>query len=214
MAVVCPTVLADTADDYHQQMERIAGFAERIQIDLCDGEFAVNRTIAPQDAWWPAGVKADFHLMYKNPGPAIDKLLEHRPHMIIVHAESSGSFTGIAGRLRGLDVKVGVALLPATAPGIIIPALSHIDHVMIFSGSLGQFGGHANLDLLHKIKEIKQHNPRLEIGWDGGINERNISQLAFGGVDVFNVGGYIQQAEDPHKAYLRLSRIAQETGTT
>ncbi|HET7528791.1 MAG TPA: hypothetical protein VFJ84_00995 [Candidatus Saccharimonadales bacterium] len=214
MAVVCPTILADTADDYRRQMEKVAGFAERIQIDLSDGEFAVNKTVGPEDAWWPAGVKADFHLMYKNPSQAIEKLLEHRPHMIIVHAESAGSFTSITHRLKSLHIKVGVALLPPTAPDVIVPALSYIDHVMIFSGSLGHFGGHANLDLLHKIKEIKQHNPNLEIGWDGGINERNISQLAFGGVDVFDVGGYIQQAEDPHKAYLRLARIAQETGTT
>lgn len=214
MAVVCPTILAQTTDDYRRQMEKIAGFAERIQIDLCDGEFAVTKTIEPEHAWWPAGVKADFHLMYKNPSPAIEKLLDHRPHMIIVHAEAAGNFVSIATQLRKTDVKVGVALLPATAVSAIIPALSHIDHVMLFSGSLGKFGGHANLDLLHKAKEIKQSNPHIEIGWDGGINERNISQLAFGGVDVFNVGGYIQEAEDPHKAYLHLSRIAQETGTT
>lgn len=214
MPVVCPTILAPAADEYHSQMEKIAGFAERIQIDLTDGEFATGKTIGPKDAWWPAGIKADFHLMYKNPQPAVEVILRHRPHMIIIHAESAGNFTAIAHQLRGLDVKVGVALLPATSAAVVIPALADIDHVMIFSGSLGKFGGNANLDLLNKVREIKQNNPRIEIGWDGGINERNISQLVFGGVDVFDVGGYIQDAEDPQKAYHRLNRIAQETGTT
>jgi len=36
----------------------------------------------------------------------------------------------------------------------------------------------------------------------------------FGGVDVLDVGGYIQDAADPQKAYERLARIAEETGTT
>jgi pentose-5-phosphate-3-epimerase len=54
----------------------------------------------------------------------------------------------------------------------------------------------------------------LEIGWDGGINDRNISQLVFGGVDVLNVGGYIQNANNPERAYNSLFRIADETGTT
>jgi pentose-5-phosphate-3-epimerase len=54
----------------------------------------------------------------------------------------------------------------------------------------------------------------LEIGWDGGVTDQNISQLAFAGVDVFNVGGFIQKAEDPEKAFHVLERIADETGTT
>jgi pentose-5-phosphate-3-epimerase len=70
------------------------------------------------------------------------------------------------------------------------------------------------MDLLNKAEELKRHRPQLEIGWDGGVNERNISRLAFSGVDVFNVGGYIQNAEDPERAYKALSRIAEETGTT
>jgi ribulose-phosphate 3-epimerase len=105
-------------------------------------------------------------------------------------------------------------LLPQTTVETITPALDHIDHVLIFSGDLGNFGGHANLRLLDKVAELRRHKPELEIGWDGGINEQNISKLVFAGVDVLNVGGYIQNAEEPEKAYSRLVRIAEETGTT
>lgn len=214
MPVICPSVLAKDKDEYRRQMEVVAGFAERVQIDLTDGEFAKSATLAPEDAWWPVGVKADFHLMYKDPHRAADVILEHRPNMIIVHAEASGNFLNFASRLKRLGIKVGVALLPNTQAENIIPALDHIDHVLIFSGSLGEFGGHARLDLLGKARQLKSAKRSLEIGWDGGINNQNVAQLVAGGVDVLDVGGYIQHSDDPKKAYKTLDRIAQEMGTT
>jgi ribulose-phosphate 3-epimerase len=195
-------------------MEKVAKFAHRIHIDLMDDEFTKRHNVVAGDAWWPVGVKADFHLMYKQPGRAVDVILEHKPNMILIHAESSGRFIELADRLHGLGVLVGVALLPHTTVATIAPALEHIDHVLIFSGDLGNFGGHANLRLLEKVTELKQTKPNLEIGWDGGINEQNISKLVFAGVDVLNVGGFIQNTPEPEKSYQRLVRIAEETGTT
>ena len=214
MPIICPSVLAADEQQYREQMERIGHFAQRIQIDLTDGVFAKNQTVAPDEAWWPVGIQADFHLMYKNPSRAIDTILEHQPNMIIVHSEADGNFDAFASSCRRLGIKIGVAILAQTTIESILSALDKIDHVLIFSGELGRFGGHVNLDLLHKVSAIKHHQPNLEIGWDGGINDQNISHLAAGGVDVFNVGGFIQNSDNPQHAYKVLSRIADETGTT
>jgi ribulose-phosphate 3-epimerase len=214
MPVICPSVLATDKDEYHQQMEKVARFAHRIQIDLTDGQFASSKTIKPEDAWWPVGVKADFHLMYKRPDNAINIILEHKPNLIIVHAEADGNFASFAKKCKELGIKCGVALLPQTPPSAIFEALPAIDHVLIFSGVLGKYGGHANLDLLEKVHALKRRKPELEIGWDGGINNQNISHLVFGDVDVFNVGGFLQNSENPERDYMALARIAEETGTT
>lgn len=214
MSLICPAILAADEDQYRQQIEKVGHFAERIQIDLTDGFFAKSKTVTPDQAWWPVGIKADFHLMYKNPMAAAEVILEHRPNMLIVHSEADGNFSSFVSLCRRAGVKVGVALLARTPVSTILPALMSIDHVLIFSGELGQYGGHANLDLLNKVRVLRQHRPDLEIGWDGGVNIHNISQLAFGGVDVFNVGGFLQNSDDPEKAYRALARIAEETGTT
>jgi ribulose-phosphate 3-epimerase len=214
MPLICPTILAETKEQYQQQMEKIAGFAERIQIDLTDGIFAKKQTIKPEDAWWPAGIKADFHLMYKQPDHAIDNILAHKPNLVIVHAEAHGHFESFAQLLHNLGIKVGVALLPQTSADTIAEGLKLVDHVLIFSGNLGEYGGHADLGLLSKVHSLKHQKPDLEIGWDGGINEQNIASLATGGVDVFNVGAYLQDSSQPEHAYKVLERIAQETGTT
>lgn len=215
MAVVCPTITGTkTEDEFKSQLEVVAPFSHRIQIDLADGVFSSPKTLEPERTWWPDGVKADFHIMYKNPAPAVDELLNMHPNLIIVHFETGGNFQLLSEACHKTGIKFGLALLPNSRAEPLVKLLPNLDHVLIFSGVLGSFGGHANLDLLSKAHILKQHKQDLEIGWDGGVNAQNASQLVFGGVDVLNVGGYIQNADDPEKAFSGLKRIADETGTT
>jgi ribulose-phosphate 3-epimerase len=214
MPTVAPSITAYSEDEYRQQMEKVASYAERLHIDLMDGDLTKKANIAPDQAWWPVGIQADFHLMYKHPDKAIDVILEHQPNMVIIHSEADGNFESFATRCHHQGVKVGVAVLQRTPVETILPALHNIDHVLIFSGDLGSYGGHANLDLLRKAETLRHQRPDIEIGWDGGVSDQNIARLAAGGVDVFNVGGYLQNSSDAEKAYIQLQRIADETGTT
>lgn len=204
MAIICPTVLAQTEADYKVQLARIEPFARRIQVDLSDGVFTKPKTVDIGEAHWPKSVKADLHLMFQNPTRHMRAIVKHKPHLVIVHAESDGDFMTFAQILRKLNIKVGVALLPETPASAIKDALELIDHVMIFSGTLGKFGGSADLDLLVKAQALKHLKKSLEIGWDGGVNEQNAHLLVAGGVDVLNVGGAIQKADDPADAYAKL----------
>ncbi|MGI0133798.1 MAG: hypothetical protein ACREBW_02415, partial [Candidatus Micrarchaeaceae archaeon] len=85
-----------------------------------------------------------------------------------------------------------------------------IDHVLIFSGHLGHFGGSADTRLLAKVRELRSLKPSVEIGWDGGVNATNAAELAAGGVDVLNVGGFIQHAVNPVQAYSYLEDLVQQ----
>ncbi len=208
MAVVCPTVLAHNAHQFREQMERIAPFATRVQIDLTDGLFAKPKSLAIRGVWWPHSVQADLHLMYERPDLYLDDIVKLEPTLVIIHAEAEGSFISFAKKLHEADIKVGVALLAATAPDVIRPALEHIDHVLIFSGELGHFGGQIDLKLLDKVRLLKKMKKELEIGWDGGINDKNCQKLIDGGIDVLNAGGFIERAEDPQAAYATLNKIA------
>jgi ribulose-phosphate 3-epimerase len=214
MPVICPAILAHDEKQYREQIEKIVHLAHRIQIDLSDGIFSRPKTITPEQTWWPAGFKADIHLMYKDPLSVLKAILPHKPHLIIIHAESDGDFNQLADMCKKNSVKVGVALLAETPADSIASALSLIDHVLIFSGNLGEYGGQANLGLLSKVEYLKSRKLELEIGWDGGVKDQNIAQLINGGVEVLNVGGYIQKASDPARAFSTLQRIADETGTT
>lgn len=201
MAVVCPTITSENNHQYREQMERVAPYVKRVHIDFMDGEFAPSKSAGLQQAWWPEKLVADLHVMHQNPEKDVDQIIRLKPHLAIVHAEANGNFVVIARKLQEANIKVGVALLAKTSVDVIKPALEYLDHVLIFSGDLGHFGGQADLHLLEKVKQAKELKHTLEIGWDGGISDANIQALVEGGVDVLNVGGYIQRAENPKERY-------------
>lgn len=207
MAVICPTVTTDEPHVFREQIEKVALFASRVHIDLADGELAPNKLLDPEKVWWPEAVTADIHLMYKRPIEVLRQLTALKPNLIVLHAEAEGNFLEMAKSLKENNVKIGLALLPHTEVSAILPVLDHIDHVLIFSGDLGHFGGRADLSLLGKVTELKTLNPALEIGWDGGINDQNVKSLVRSGVDVLNTGGYIQRAASPQEAYATLKGL-------
>lgn len=205
MISICPTITAETPDEYRAQMERVEPFATRLHVDVADGQFAPRKLINFSDIWWRGNRTIDLHVMYERPLEHAEILLALQPRLIIVQAEADGNFLNFSKHLRAHGIEIGVALLPRTTVETIKPALEFIDHVLIFSGNLGYQGGsEADLGLLDKVKQIRGLKPQIEIGWDGGVNDRNITQIAQAGVDVINVGGFIAGADDPAQAYVTL----------
>lgn len=201
MIHICPTVLAADARTYRIQMDEVTSFARRIHIDLADGILAPTKLLGPKHLWWPDKIRVDLHVMYQHPLQHLEALLGLKPDLLIVHAEAEGNFLELAEAVRRQKVKLGVALLPETPVAAIAPALSRIDHVLVFSGNIGYFGGHADLRLLQKVQALHALKPQLEIGWDGGVNDHNAPQLVAGGVTVLNAGGFIHGAANPAEAY-------------
>jgi len=208
LVTVCPTVTADNPDDYRRQMELIEPFADRIHVDVADGEFAPHRLVNFDQVWWRGNRTIDLHVMYKLPAEHAEIILALSPRLVILHAEAEGNFLGFAQLLRKHGIEVGIALLAGTAVDAIIPALNYIDHVLVFSGNLGYQGGsEVDFGLLKKVEQIRRLKPLIEIGWDGGVNDTNARRLAEAGVDVLNVGGFIQKAADPAAAYAILRKV-------
>ncbi len=208
MPIICPTVLADSTDDYKNQLERVAAFAKRIHLDMADGVFAPSKTIPIRDMWRPDGIDVNLHVMYQEPHKYLEDMLALKPMLIILHAECSSDISALAKGIHQAGVKVGLALLADTPVEKIKPYLDDIDHVLLFAGTLGSHGGVADMSCLDKADELKRLKPRLEIGWDGGVSDTTAATLVAGGVDVLNAGGFIQHAEDPKAAYEKLQHSA------
>lgn len=206
MAIICPTLLSGDPHEYREQVERITPFAVRVQVDLMDGVFAPSKSINPIQAWWPEGAIADIHLMFEDPVSQIETLISLQPNMVIIHNEAAGDLLGMIEHLKKFKLKTGVALLKDTTPQDAHALIQIVDHVLLFSGELGKFGGHADMKVLEKVPEVKKINPIVEIGWDGGASLENVKQLRDGGIDVINVGGAIQRASNPGLIYDELTR--------
>lgn len=204
MSVISPAILAETTDSYKEQVERIHGFAERVHVDITDGEFAPTFTIGEAQVWWPQEWTVDVHAMVARPSEHLETLISLKPHTIIFHAEVEEDITPVLLHVKKFGIKAGLALLRPTVPNTVADAIKAADHVLIFCGDLGKYGGSASLMQLEKVRLIKAINPAAEIGWDGGVNVENAYSLSQGGVDVLNVGGVIAKADDPQATYTAL----------
>jgi ribulose-phosphate 3-epimerase len=204
MAVIAPCITTDNADDYKKSVERLQPFAQRVHIDIADGEFTPKPLMKAADLWWPKEWTVDIHAMVEHPEKHVQALVSQKPHMILFHAELKINMPALLQYIKQFGIKAGIVLQRATVPATVKAALEAADHCMIFSGELGKYGGTASLMQLEKVRLIKAMNAGLEIGWDGGVSLENAYSLAQNGIDVLNVGGAIQKADDPQKAYASL----------
>lgn len=206
MPIICPTITAFDPHEYREQMERVMEFSERIHIDLMDGEFAPTRSPLLEQVWWPHHITADIHLMYKHPMDYLEQLIRLNPHMVVIHFEAEVDHMHFASLLHKENIKTGLAFLHDTPARALQQAMHSFDQILIFSGNLGYHGGKMDASLLNKVAEIQDLHPDAEIAWDGGINDQNIKSLIDSGVDVLNVGAFVQKAEDPLIAYAKLKQ--------
>src|SRR6476620_6599255 len=110
MATVVPTITAENAHIYREQIERIEAFAQRIHIDLMDGEFTPNMSVPAESVWWPDHIKADIHLMFQKPVVALYTLIKLKPALVVVPAESD--FQDTLKALAADGIKTGLAVMP------------------------------------------------------------------------------------------------------
>jgi ribulose-phosphate 3-epimerase len=207
--IIAPTITASTSEQFLAQFANVSSFAKTIHIDITDGVFAPTSLSAPLDFHYPKSDRIDYHVMYAKPAEVVEQLIHVRPNLVIIHAEADTHHAYLAARLHRAGIKAGLAIMQHTSVESVEHLLSSFDHVLIFSGNLGHQGGSSvDFDLLKKVEQLRSYHFEGEIGWDGGVNVENIHQLKVGGIDIVNVGGYIQMASDPGANYKALHSAA------
>ncbi|MBR3135268.1 hypothetical protein IKG54_01735 [Candidatus Saccharibacteria bacterium] len=204
MASIVPAVLTNDPNVYQTELTTYPNFTKRIQIDVADGEFTPTATLPLQAIRWPEGLNIDLHMLVLRPSEHLARILELKPSLCIFHAEANEDLNPILDQVANAGIKTGLALLKETYPGDVRALIEKVDHVLIFSGNLGQQGGTADLLQTEKVPIIRSIKDSVEIGWDGGANLKNARTLAQCGIDVIDVGSAISQAEDPAAAYQAL----------
>lgn len=217
MPKIIPTITAMTPSEYADQWQTLSQFAERIHIDITDGEFAPSHTVNLNQIYWDRGEivqQIDLHLMMRRPIDWLDQIVSLAPDLAIFHVESddaSVNLPRIFEHLRKFNIRVGVALLPETAPEQAADVIKLADQVLVFGGHLGYQGGTADLGQLEKVASIRELNPGAEIAWDGGANSNTVAQIAMAGVDIINVGSAVMESTDPAAAYQNLEHAISQS---
>jgi len=185
--------------------------ADVIHVDVMDGHFVPNITIGPlvvQGLRKLTSLPLDVHLMIENPERYIEAFALAGADWITVHAETCPRLKTTIKKIRGLNVRPGVVLKPATSLKILHPVLDYLDLVLIMSVNPG-FGGQSFIpSTLKKIERLRkmvdQHRPSLEIEVDGGVKIDNIRDVSAAGGDIFVVGTGIFKTENYEETIKKL----------
>lgn len=206
MAIICPSITLKI-DEYENYLYKVLKLSKRIHVDIMDGTLTETESIKLSDITIPKDSQIDIHLMVARPMDYVDQLIKLKPHMVIVQNEVDVHHMYFSALLHQHDILTGLAVLEDTPIEYTFQVVHSFDHVLIFSGNLGYYGGKTNLSLISKVKKTLDYHPGVEIGWDGGINDQNIKELVDGGIEVLNVGSFLHNSDDIVQAYGKLKEL-------
>ncbi|HLS07000.1 MAG TPA: ribulose-phosphate 3-epimerase [Bacillota bacterium] len=212
MVKIAPSILSANFAHLATEIKEVEkGGADYIHVDVMDGHFVPNITIGPLivEAIKPVtNLPLDVHLMIENPEMYIETFAKAGASVITVHQEACTHLHRVIQQIKSFDVKVGVALNPATPASFIKDILHELDLVLVMTVNPG-FGGQAFIEeVVHKIKQLDdwrqkmQHSFVIEI--DGGINVETAKQCTDAGADILVAGSAVFNQADRQQAMMSI----------
>ncbi|HZJ92144.1 MAG TPA: ribulose-phosphate 3-epimerase [Thiopseudomonas sp.] len=203
--VIAPSILSADFARLGEEVDRVlAAGADTIHFDVMDNHYVPNLTIGPMvcAALRKYGITApiDVHLMVKPVDRMIGDFIEAGASYITFHPEASEHVDRSLQLIKQGGCKAGLVFNPATPLDVLKYVLDKVDMVLLMSVNPG-FGGQSfipgTLDKLREARELIDASGlpiRLQV--DGGVNVKNIKQIAEAGADTFVAGSAIFNAPD------------------
>ena len=206
MPIIVPTLFAFDQLALEERLERYEGLAERVQLDIADGNFAAQPTLGVEAmVGQPTTLKRDVHLMLAEPVEWLEKCREEAIDLVVGQIESMSSQAEFKKTAQELGIKWGLAVdLDTAITDLSWEIAKDADQLLVMTVRAGKEGQKLELKGLDKVKALRQKGFNREICVDGGVNETTVEKCLKAGADVLAIGSSLSQAEDVVLAWQNL----------
>ena len=209
--LITPSILNADFLNIANEIDRVSNEADWLHLDVMDGHFVPNLSFGPAMVNAVSNYSSlpiDVHLMITHPEKWISEYVQAGADSISFHYEATSNPVEIAQELRSQNIKVGLAIKPATSFNSIKQIIEEFDLLLIMTVEPG-FGGQKYIrEMNPKIAEARNYIDQIEskimIQADGGINLETIKESADSGADVFVAGSVVYKSDDPAGMIRRL----------
>ncbi|MFA5135093.1 MAG: ribulose-phosphate 3-epimerase [Patescibacteria group bacterium] len=189
MSEIMPAILTASVEDLRKKISQAKPYVGWAQIDIADGAFVNNKTIAVKDI--PAGLpkmQLEAHLMVIDPAAELSACKAAGIKRAIVHVETVADPEKILDAMERLGLQTGVAINPETPVKQLTPYGKRVSLILLMSVHPGFQAQSFIPATLGRIKQARSLAPDALIEVDGGVKRDNIGSIARAGADIAAVG--------------------------
>lgn len=206
---ITPAILPENFEQIVEKLFILEGLTERVQIDICDGVFGLEKTWLPyKEEFLPEGFEYEFDCMVVDWRKYIPRVIALGAKRVIAHIDtfSESDIDELISIVGQKKLKLGLSVsndsdiytFAKTINAVLLKYPKTFIQVMGIK-RIGAQGQSFDEDVVERIQYLKKECKNIQIQVDGSMNPETIAKVKNAGATCAVIGSYIFATDDVKK---------------